>query len=68
MKLETKNLKKFLGKQIKLVKKNGFVLYGVITAIYEDSIEFKTIQATSLISNDFVKEIVLINRGEEIDN
>jgi small nuclear ribonucleoprotein (snRNP)-like protein len=68
MKLERENLKKFLDRQVKLVKKNGFVLYGVITAIYEDFIEFNTSQATSLISLDFVKEIVLINRGENIDN
>jgi len=62
--LDSKSLKIFLGHRVKLVKKDGFILNGIINAIYEDSIEFRTNQATALISLEFVKEIVLTNRGE----
>lgn len=66
--MDSKSLKIFLGHRVKLVKKNGFILNGIINAIYEDSIEFRTNQATALISLEFVKEIVLTNRGEGVND
>lgn len=60
--MEKEHLIKFLGKRVKLVKSNGFLLNGTIDAVYNDAIEFTTEQATSLISLDIIKEIVLLNR------
>ncbi len=49
----------FLNKTVRLVKSDGFVLTGKIMKINDDDLLFETKQATSLISKDCVKEIVL---------
>ncbi|MCK4349068.1 MAG: hypothetical protein KAW47_10665 [Thermoplasmatales archaeon] len=49
----------FLNKTVRLVKSDGFVLTGKILKINDDDLLFETKQATSLISKDRVKEIVL---------
>lgn len=49
----------FLNKTVRLVKSDGFVLTGKIMKINDDDLLFETKQATSLISKDRVKEIVL---------
>lgn len=59
--MEKEHLGKFLGKPVKLVKKDGFILNGTIDAVYNDAIEFTTKQATSLISLDSIQETVLFN-------
>ena len=53
----------FLNKTVRLVKSDGFVLTGKILKINDDDLLFETKQATSLISKDRVKEIVLKKRG-----
>lgn len=49
----------FLNKTVRLVKSDGFVLTGKILKINKDNILFETEQATSLISKNHVREIVL---------
>jgi hypothetical protein len=49
----------FLNKTVRLVKSDGFVLTGKILKINKDNILFETDQATSLISKDHVREIIL---------
>jgi hypothetical protein len=58
------NLSIFLNKRVKLVKDDGFVLYGEIIDIDEDSLLFKTDKATSVIKYDVIQEIVpIIKKG-----
>ena len=57
--MEKSDLTLFLNKTIRLVKSDGFVLTGKIMKINDDDLLFETKQATSLISKDRVKEIVL---------
>ena len=57
------NLLIFLNKRVKLIK-NGFVLYGTIIDIDQDSLLFKTDKATSVIKYDVIQEIVPITKGE----
>jgi hypothetical protein len=49
----------FLNKTVRLVKSDGFVLTGRILKINKDNILFETEQATSLISKDHIREIIL---------
>ena len=49
----------FLNKTVRLVKSDGFVLTGKILKINKDNILFETEQATSLISKNHVREIIL---------
>jgi len=49
----------FLNKTINLIKADGFILTGVILKVNETNILFATQQATSLISLDNIREIVL---------
>lgn len=49
----------FLGKTVRLVKSDGFVLTGKIREINDDNILFETHQATSLLATDHIKEIIL---------
>ena len=49
----------FLGKTVRLVKSDGFVLTGNIREINDDNILFETHQATSLLATDHIKEIIL---------
>ena len=53
----------FLNKKVKLIKGNDFALTGKITQINETSIIFETTQATSIISLDSIKEIILPREG-----
>ena len=57
--MEKSDLTLFLNKTVILVKSDGFVLTGKILKINDDDLLFETKQATSLISKDRVKEIVL---------
>jgi len=57
--MEKSDLTLFLNKTVRLVKSDGFVLTGKIMKINDDDLLFETKQATSLISKDRVKEIVL---------
>jgi hypothetical protein len=54
----------FLNKTVRLVKGNNFVLTGKILQVNNDSILFETNQATSLISINSIKEIVLPKEKE----
>lgn len=49
----------FLDRTVRLVKSDGFVLTGKILRVADDNILFETKQATSLISIDHIKELVL---------
>ncbi len=49
----------FLDRTVRLVKSDGFVLTGKILKVTDDNILFETKQATSLISTDRIKELVL---------
>ena len=49
----------FLDRTVRLVKSDGFVLTGKIREINDDNILFETDQATSLLTTDHIKEIVL---------
>ncbi len=60
--MQDETIKRFLGKNVKLVKTDDFVLKGIIEEVYEDSILFITHQATSLISLDAIREVIL--RGD----
>ena len=55
----------FLDKTVRLVKSDGFVLTGKILKITDDDIIFETRQATSLISKDNVKELVLKKKKKD---
>ena len=52
----------FLDRTVRLVKSDGFVLTGKILKVTDDDILFETKQATSLISTDHIKELVLKKR------
>jgi hypothetical protein len=53
----------FLDRTVRLVKSDGFVLTGKIREISDDNILFETDQATSLLTTDNIKEIVLKKEG-----
>ena len=57
-KIQKDFVKLFVGKRVKLVQKNNFVLEGVIEAVSEDSLIFRTDQKKSLIHFDVITEIV----------
>ncbi len=61
--IEREDIICFLNKKVKLVKSDGFVLYGVIIKINKSSIFFKTTQAESVIDFENIKEITTNNRG-----
>jgi len=50
-------LKRFVDKEVKLVKKDDFILYGRIIAIDEDAILFQTKEETAAISLDFIGQV-----------
>jgi hypothetical protein len=53
----------FLNKQIKLIKQDGFVLYGKLISIEQYGVYLQTPQKTSFIAFANVKEISLDERG-----
>jgi len=55
----------FLDSRVKLVKSDGFVLYGYVKKVNDDCIIFETSQATSIISFDRIKEITNNHRGSD---
>jgi len=55
----------FKGKQIKLVQRNNFILTGVITDVFEDSILFTTDKRKSLIAFEIITEIVTMDGDKE---
>jgi len=50
-------VKRFLNKNVKLVKSNNYAVYGKILAIEYDVIIFQSKQTTSAISLDSITEI-----------
>lgn len=56
--MKREQIKPFLGKYIKLVQKDGFIIYGIVDEIFDDCIRFKTKQAISLISTDAISVIM----------
>ena len=56
--MEREIVSNFEGKVVKLELSNGFNLIGTILKVYQESILFKTSQATSAIPLDSVKSIV----------
>lgn len=55
-------LEKYLGKPVRLVKDDDFVISGVIKEICNDSIIFYTDNKTVLLTFDRIKEIVPLQR------
>lgn len=55
-------LLKFLNQKVKLVKGDGFVIWGEIVAIHDDCIEFFTDGRTMVLSFDRIKEVVPLAR------
>ena len=51
-------VKRFVNKNVKLVKKNNYAIYGKIVEIEYDSVIFKSKQTTSAISLDSIAEIM----------
>jgi len=49
---------KYVERNVKLKLKDGFVLYGTITEVFEDCIEFESKQDTSIISFDEISLLV----------
>lgn len=56
--MEQEALKRFRNKEVKLTYKNGFNLKGSILEVYQDSILFRTQQASSLISLEEISSVV----------
>lgn len=57
-KIQKDFVKLFVGKRVKLVQKNNFVLMGIIEAVSDDSLLFRTEQQKSIIHYDAIIEIV----------
>jgi hypothetical protein len=57
-----KSLQQFLNQKVKIVKDDGFVIWGEIIAIYDDCIEFFTDGRKIVLSFDRIKEVVPLNR------
>ena len=55
--MEEKQIKQFLGKYVKLVRSNDFVLTGIIEDVYKDSVLFTTPEERALIRIDDIKAI-----------
>lgn len=55
--LRRESLEPFIGKEVKLVLGNNFLLYGTIDSIDEPWINFTTSQKTSLIHWDRIQEV-----------
>jgi len=56
--MNEKELKEYTCKKVKLTLEGGFVLTGVIDAVFDDCIKFRTNQKTSLISFDGIRVLV----------
>jgi len=56
--MKEKELKEYTHKRVNLTLSNGFVLTGVIDAVFDDCIKFRTEQKTSLISFDGIRVLV----------
>jgi hypothetical protein len=56
--MDEKEIGQFLGKYVKLVRSNNFVLTGIIEMVYADCILFVTPEERALIRMDSIKEIV----------
>jgi hypothetical protein len=66
--MRRENIEFFVGKRVKLVQRNNFVLWGIINELYDDALRFTTSQQTSLIDLNVITEIVLQNsRGDAFD-
>ena len=58
--MRRESLEPFVGKDVKLVLGNNFLLYGIIESIDDPWISFKTVQKTSLIHWDRIQEVTPI--------
>ena len=56
--MKREDIELFLNQNVKLVQDDGFVLYGTIQNVTDDSVLFSTDQKTSLIAINYIKEIV----------
>jgi hypothetical protein len=63
--LKKENILQFVGNHVQLVKKDHFVIDGVILDLYDDSLIFKTKRQTALISLDIISEIRVSNYIKE---
>jgi len=54
----------FLNKQVKLVKQDGFCLYGRIVSVNKKNLFFETPSGSSVIDLKYIKEIVVKQREE----
>ena len=61
--IEREDIICFLNKQVKLVKEDGFVLYGIIKKINNSSLLFETKQQTSVLDFRTIKEVITNKRG-----
>ena len=57
--MKKENIEFFVGKPVKLVQRNDFVLWGNIEELYEDALLFTTDQRTALISLSVITEIIM---------
>jgi len=55
--MEENEIQPFLGKYVKLVRSNDFVLTGVIEKVYKDSVLFTTSEERALIIISDIKAI-----------
>ena len=57
------SLQQFLNQEVKLVKDDDFVIWGMITRIHDDCIEFFTDNRIMVLSFNRIKEIVALGKG-----
>jgi hypothetical protein len=50
-------LRKFLNQNVKLVKDDNFVIYGLIKEVYNDCVTFYTAGKTVILSFNSIKEV-----------
>ena len=56
--MQRKDIENFINKNVKLVQKDNWVLYGQIINISEDCLTFRSKQSDSIISFDYISLIV----------
>ncbi|MCK5260694.1 MAG: hypothetical protein KAJ44_00765 [Thermoplasmatales archaeon] len=63
--MREETVSKFIGKYVKIVKTDGFILYGIIEEVDDNSILFTTDQRTSLLSFDIISAIIPMWRNSD---
>jgi len=51
-------VKRYIGKEVKLVQTDNFVLYGTIDEVFDDCIVFRTDTKSSAIALDYIMAII----------